>query len=149
MFSQQSVCRRPRKKRKNHGHPEKNNTQAPRYHHTHQFSGSTTTISIRQPCTKALSLDPSVKRSHFGYSCDMCELFSQQSVGGRPQKDRKNCGHFGNNSTHSLEAPHTIVSTSFQVVQPLYPSWFHTAASNISLADFQCSSCTNILNHPI
>ena len=31
----------------------------------------------------------------------------------------------------------------------VYPSRFHTAASNISLADFQCPSCANILNRPI
>ena len=34
-------------------------------------------------------------------------------------------------------------------MQPLYPSQFHTAASNISLADFQCPSCMNILNRSI
>ena len=44
----------------------------------------------------------------------------------------------------------TIAPVGFQVVQPLCISIrFHTAASNSSLANFQCPSCTNILNRPI
>ena len=44
---------------------------------------------------------------------------------------------------------HSLETSRFQTVQPQYPSRFHTAASNISLADFQCPSCANILNRPI
>ena len=96
------------------------------------------------------SVTPFVWTSHSGNSCDMCEMLSQQSVGGRPRKERKNCGHPGNKSTHTVwKHLNTIAPASFQAVQPLYPSRFHTAASNISLADFQCPSCANILNRPI
>ena len=74
-------------------------------------------------------------------------MFSQQSVDERPRNERKNRGHPGNNSMHTVwKHLNTIAPTGFQVVQP---SQFHTAASNISLADFQCPSCTNILNRPI
>ena len=81
-------------------------------------------------------------------TCVKCS-FSSQWVED-PKKERKNRGHPGNNSTHTVwKHLNTITPVSFQAVQPLYPSWFHIPASNISLADFQCPSCSNILNCPI
>ena len=96
------------------------------------------------------SISPFSWRIHAENSCAICKMFNQQSVGGRPRKERKNRGHPGSSSTRTLwKHLDTIAPASFQVVQPLTPSRFQAIGPNISLVDFQCPCCTNILNRPI
>ena len=96
------------------------------------------------------SISPFSWTVHAENSCTICEMFNQQSVGGRPRKERKNRGHPGSSSTRTLwKHLDTIAPASFQVVEPLTPSRFQAIGPNISLVDFQCPCCANILNRPI
>ena len=118
------------------------------FHHAPRGQAALVTQKLREPCMKALSLRLFGRVTlETAVTCVTCSFSSQWW---RPKKERKNRGHPGNNSMHTVwKHLNTIAPISFQAVQPLYPSRFHTPASNIPLADFQCPSCTNILNRPI
>ena len=88
--------------------------------------------------------------SHMEDGCSICEMITEHSAGGRSRKERKNRGHPGENSMHTLcQHIYTIAPTSLQVAKPLIPSRFQTVGSTVSLADFQCPCCMNILDRPI
>ena len=69
-------------------------------------------------------------------TCVKCSVSSQWVEG--PERRGRTVVTQG--TTAHTQSGNISIPASFQAVQPLYPSRFHIAASNISLADFQCPS---------
>ncbi len=86
---------------------------------------------------------------HSTDNCSTCDLINRQCQGGRPRKEQKKRGRPGAASTHMYwRTINSLGVQTFRATMPLTPSRFHTSSA-MSIQDFQCPVCYNILDCPV
>ena len=87
---------------------------------------------------------------HSDHECEVCCMSSSLHVGGRKKKDHKKRGRPSQEGNKGIanailrEAP-----ASWKANKPLLLSRFLPPSTNLTLSDFQCAICLNIVDRPI
>ena len=104
--------------------------------------------------TKAAQFSETLKSSlallewkpHRESPCEISLFCKQQRKGGRPKKERKNCGRPRSDSVEMMLLRTTL--PSYKVSSSLSVSRFLPSAT-VPLRDLQCSLCANVVHQPV